>query len=274
MTTPNPTDRVLSQGAKDRIIDAVSRASDELLARWPRLTGFAPASATKTDGTPVSSADLASQTILVAAIASTQPGAVILAEEDTATQCRPGTNVWFVDPLDGTNLYLAGHSDFAVLVSGWVDDEPVLSVAAFPSESILAVADHEQATFTAPDSPPEQLAVHAVYCDLPNIREAIGGMHPYEIDRFESTRTLVDVARGHAAGAIVEMCGHATWDIAAPAHLISASRGVISDEFGNRIHPHGTTVDFGYLVAARSPTLHKRLLHVLAQTTSPEGTAL
>ncbi|WP_328485972.1 inositol monophosphatase family protein [Streptomyces zaomyceticus] len=246
------------------LIDAVHAAGRRLLDTWPGAGGR-PAAAVKTDGSIVTDADLASEALLTQAIRAATPGAHIAAEEDPASHhpAAPGTIVWFVDPLDGTRPYLNGSPDFAILLSAWHAGLPLLSIASFPADGILATAVNHTASFTPPAPPPARLPVHVCYCDPAALRRAVPSHLDHQVDAYESTRALVDVARGHAAATVALMCGHRTWDIAAPAHLITAAGGTVTDEHGKALRLTGCDVPARYLVAATTRTLHRRLLAAL-----------
>ncbi len=252
------------------LLDAVHAAGQRLLDTWPGAGG-SPAVAVKTDGSIVTDANLASEALLTQAIRAATPGAHIAAEEDPASHhpAAPGTIVWFVDPLDGTRPYLNGSPDFAILLSAWHTGMPLLSLTSFPAADILATAIHNTASFTPPTPPPQRLPVHVCYCDPPALRRAVPAHLDHQVDAYESTRALVDVARGHAAATVALMCGHRTWDIAAPAHLITAAGGTVTDEHGSPLHLTGCDVPARYLVAATTRTFHHRLLAALPQEQPP-----
>ncbi|MET9658139.1 inositol monophosphatase family protein [Streptomyces sp. NPDC006510] len=252
------------------LLDAVHAAGQRLLATWPGAGGR-PAAATKPDGSVVTDADLASEAILTAAIRTVAPGAHIAAEENPASHHCPGpdTMVWFLDPLDGTRLYLNGSADFAILLSAWHAGRALLSIASFPAAGIVAAARNGTVSFTPSGPPPARLPVHTCYCDPPGLPGVIPADLSHLVDAYESTRALVDVARGHAAGAVALMCGHRTWDIAAPAHLITTAGGTVTDEHGAPLHLTGCDVTARYLVAATTRTLHRRLLAALPQELNP-----
>jgi 3'-phosphoadenosine 5'-phosphosulfate (PAPS) 3'-phosphatase len=97
----------------------------------------------------------------------------------------------------------------------------------------------------------------------------------YSEQQVESTRALLDVATGAASAAIVLICGHKPWDLAALLHLVSAAGGFVTDETGRPVRMLGTEVLSRYIVAARDRSLHESLTAALerASTQSQEGSA-
>lgn len=206
----------------------------------------------------------ASQRILLEAVARADPGAVVVSEEDSHSHTRTAQTVRFCDSLDGTRRYLAGSPDFAILLSACTDGTPVYSIAYFPATDILADADSTTLTIRRRAPAPERIGVHACYGDPPGLRAALDPDTAYLVDHYESTRALVDVALGDALAAVVTLCGHYAWDLAAPIHLINAAGGIVTDQDGQPIPLRSPHVHAEYVVlATMDRELHRNLLHAL-----------
>lgn len=256
--------------AEVTVLEAVSRSCGRLLDTWP---GRAAGAATelgvshKADGSVVTAADLASEKILVEALHEAYPGSTVVTEEDETTHGLVDATVWLVDPLDGTSGYVTGSTDFAVLVSGWRGPEAIFSVAAFPAADVVAVARGPRLVqFAEPVRASDRRpSVHAVYQDPPGLRDHLGPDVEYALNTYESTRLMVEVARGIIDVAVVWMCGHQSWDLAAPAHLVEAGGGIVTDERGNRLDLTRPAVTARYVVASRQRDVHRRVLRGLQQ---------
>ncbi|MFF8618277.1 inositol monophosphatase family protein [Streptomyces sp. NPDC015350] len=252
------------------LVAAVDQAAARLLSTWPGAGLAGPEDVRrKADGTLVSVADTDAEQILVKAITHLDPTGVILTEEDPATHQVSANHralTWYIDPLDGTRQYLDGSADFAVLVSAWRGQVPEFSVVSFPAAGVLAVADRGQATFRPIAQSAGHRPVHACYFEPAGLRERLPAGNPLLVDAFESTRALTEVARGTAAGAVAEMCGHRAWDIAALCHLITATGRHITDEHGHPVRLDGPDVTARYLLAAETRDLHSLLLTTLETT--------
>lgn len=71
---------------------------------------------TKSDGTWVTDVDKQSERVFRDLVAQTYPDHGVIGEE--YPPLRPDADyVWIIDPLDGTNLYLVGKPQFAVLIA-------------------------------------------------------------------------------------------------------------------------------------------------------------
>src|SRR3954452_15981170 len=70
----------------------------------------------KEDRSPVTEADHAAEAIIVAGLRRAAPSIPVIAEEEMAAGrlAEPAPEYWWVDPLDGTREFAAGHDQFAV----------------------------------------------------------------------------------------------------------------------------------------------------------------
>jgi histidinol-phosphatase len=92
----------------------------------------------KADGTWVTEADWAVEAQIRLRIARAFPGHNVLGEEEGLTAAGGGPPVdgaptWIVDPIDGTNNYMAGIPIWATLVALRVDGRTVAGVAHAPA---------------------------------------------------------------------------------------------------------------------------------------------
>ena len=113
----------------------VMRAAGELIEAV-RIAGFVTRG--KADGSSVTEADEAAETLIVAALARLD-AAPIVAEEAHAAGHRPlaADRFWLIDPLDGTRDFIAGRAAYSVnigLIDGGV---PVLGLVLSPRDGIL-----------------------------------------------------------------------------------------------------------------------------------------
>ncbi len=100
--------------------------------------GKNPKTKKKDDGTWVTEADWAAEREIRAQIARTFPDHNILGEEEGLTAAGdrdpiPGAPTWVVDPIDGTNNFMASIPVWATLVALQVDGRNVVGVAHAPA---------------------------------------------------------------------------------------------------------------------------------------------
>jgi histidinol phosphatase-like enzyme (inositol monophosphatase family) len=87
---------------------------------------------TKADGSPVTVADRAAETLLRERIGSLFPEHGILGEELGRTNPEAPVQ-WILDPIDGTRAFTRGVPIFGVLVGVFFEGAPILGVAHFPA---------------------------------------------------------------------------------------------------------------------------------------------
>ena len=128
--------RQLAEQHLDALTDIVARAAAVTLA-----TSFSSvAHRIKTDLTPVTAADEASEALIVAGLAELLPGVPVIAEEEAAAQRLPASiepSFIIVDPLDGTREFLAGRDEFTVNVGIVTNGVPIAGLIAAPARGLL-----------------------------------------------------------------------------------------------------------------------------------------
>lgn len=97
----------------------------------------------KPDGTPVTNADMAAESYIIAQLQNILPGVPVVAEE-AAQASAPnieGQNFfWLVDALDGTKSFIKGEKDFTVNIALIAGHEPLLGVVYAPALGVLYYA--------------------------------------------------------------------------------------------------------------------------------------
>ncbi len=125
----------LAEQHLDALTDIVARAAAVTLA-----TPFhSVARRIKTDLTPVTAADEASEALIVDGLARLLPGLPVIAEEGAARKLPPslGSSFVIVDPLDGTREFLAGRDEFTVNVAIITGGVPIAGLIAAPARGLL-----------------------------------------------------------------------------------------------------------------------------------------
>jgi 3'(2'),5'-bisphosphate nucleotidase len=115
----------------DSLVEAAQAAGERILQ--VRAGGFAVAH--KSDASPVTAADHAAETVLLAWLARLAPEVPVVAEEAVAAGVVPvtGERFFLVDPLDGTREFVAGRDEFTVNVALVERGRPVLGVVHAPA---------------------------------------------------------------------------------------------------------------------------------------------
>lgn len=114
-----------------RLLEAAIEAGEATLTYFGTDSG----ARLKADDSPVTEADLASNRVLLAAIARLTPDIPCLSEESASPAYgdrRGWERFWLVDPLDGTREFLAGGDEYTVNVALVEKGAPVLGILVAP----------------------------------------------------------------------------------------------------------------------------------------------
>jgi 3'-phosphoadenosine 5'-phosphosulfate (PAPS) 3'-phosphatase len=102
---------------------------------------FAAATYQKGDGSPVTDADLAADRAIREVLAERFPNDPILSEEVQDDRRRlESSRCWIVDPIDGTEQFIARTGEFDILVAFTVDGRPVAVAGYQPTTETLVTA--------------------------------------------------------------------------------------------------------------------------------------
>jgi len=94
----------------------------------------------KADGSPVTAADEAADTLIHDSLARLVPGLPVISEE-AATRQAPSPiasgSYFLVDPLDGTSDFIAGRNEYTVNIAIMTDRAPVLGIIVAPALGLI-----------------------------------------------------------------------------------------------------------------------------------------
>ncbi|MBR0758653.1 3'(2'),5'-bisphosphate nucleotidase CysQ [Bradyrhizobium jicamae] len=92
----------------------------------------------KSDGSPVTEADLAADTIIVEGLARLAPRVSLLSEERVHLANPPyKDSLFLIDPLDGTKEFVAGRNEFTVNVALVTHGVPLLGIVGAPALGLI-----------------------------------------------------------------------------------------------------------------------------------------
>ena len=109
---------------------------------------------TKQDQTPVTSADLAAHKLISERLSELTPDIPVLSEEaaDIALEKRSQwQRYWLVDPLDGTQEFIARSGDFATIIALVEDNRPVMGVVYAPVSGVTYYAYEGKGAWKIPN---------------------------------------------------------------------------------------------------------------------------
>lgn len=109
---------------------------------------------TKSDLTPVTSADLAAHKFIEEKLSELTPDIPVLSEEAadiTLEQRAHWSRYWLVDPLDGTQEFIARSGDFATVIALIENNRPVMGVVYGPVSGVTYYAYEGKGAWKIPD---------------------------------------------------------------------------------------------------------------------------
>src|ERR1700686_2536232 len=127
-------DRDAAAALMQPLTDLVIRAGEAILAvnrRGMKIDG-------KTDGSPVTEADLAADRIIGEGLARLVPTLPALSEERVGLAEPPYEGSFFlIDPLDGTKEFVAGRGEFTVNLALVSNGTPLLGIIGAPALGLI-----------------------------------------------------------------------------------------------------------------------------------------
>ena len=240
----------------------------------------------KTDGSPVTDADIAADRAIREVLTSRVPDDAILTEEGQDERHRlDWPRCWIVDPLDGTEQFILRTGEFDVLVALVEAGRPVAVAGYQPTTATLVTATRgggawvrtrdgapEQVRFSpAAGAPrvatskwfgaPENVALMAALAARLGTELIPATTLGFSPRMFLPPRPL-DVMVGVREGDDQTMASE--WDFAVADLVISEAGGKVTDLAGRPFrYNKPAPVNAGGLVAAADPTTHERVLSAL-----------
>jgi histidinol-phosphatase len=219
--------------------------ADAITLRWWSRDGVAATA--KTDGSPVTEADVAAEEAVLGAVVEARPGDGFVGEEVGERLGTTGRR-WIVDGIDGTRFFAAGLETWGSLIALEIDGEIVVGVTSSPAqdrrwwatrgEGAFTGRSIDRSTYTRIHVSTERDLRPGRFITLPahgalaahhqQIVEQLAGGPP--ADRLWSH--AIRIAEGQA-DVSVWFCGD-IWDHAAPSILVEEAGGRFSDHWGGR----------------------------------------
>jgi 3'(2'), 5'-bisphosphate nucleotidase len=231
---------------------------------------------------PVTEADRRANDLICARLAAAFPGVPIVAEESEAesfAEFRKSQEIFFVDPVDGTNEFVERRKDFVVMIGLVQGDRATHGVMHAPALGVAwAGAVGEGATRI--DATGVRSPIHV--SDRKQIAEArLVGSRSHRGPRLErmlgalGVGEMIPMGSAGLKGAYVA-CGDAEayvapfyagkrWDACAAEALVVAAGGLVTDAFGEAIDYRAESLSNDRGVVATNGVLHEALLTRIAE---------
>ena len=231
------------------------------------------------DAEPVTQADRIANELIVTGLQREFPGDGILAEESIDTSRRLNkSRVWMVDPLDGTNGFIAGNGDFAVQIGLAEEGEPVVAVVYQPSTGVLYHAVRGEGTWIERRQVEPERARVSDKRDVAKMRLAASRSHRSSrmnkvVQRFGFREEVQRGSVGIKVGLLIEQqCDvyiHLSprtkqWDTCAPQLILTEAGGRMTDLFGEPLNYNVPDVQNRNGLVATNGASHDQIIDTLA----------
>ncbi|MGV1719922.1 3'(2'),5'-bisphosphate nucleotidase CysQ [Vibrio furnissii] len=177
-----PTAKDLSHLLPDVI--SIARSAGQLILEIYEKKSYE--AFTKSDETPVTSADLAAHKLVVERLSELTPDIPVLSEEAaniSLTTRETWQRYWLVDPLDGTQEFIARSGDFATIIALVENNRPVMGVVYGPVSGVTYYAYSGKGAWKIPDMS-ESLRIETHTHELPGQSIAIAISRRQDINRI------------------------------------------------------------------------------------------
>jgi len=186
---------------------------------------------------PVTEADLAVEKLILEGLAAAFPEDPVLSEETRTRVDLPARRVWCVDPIDGTREYVDGLGEWAVHVGLLVDGAPAAGAVALPGCVIWggvggAWAEDRAVTIAPLSDLGRATVIHTRRHLTPALRrkiERLGAGNSVAAGGIGYKVAQILFGRAHL---MVHDRGTTWWDSVAPAALLLAAGGTVTDARG------------------------------------------
>ncbi|HTQ82085.1 MAG TPA: 3'(2'),5'-bisphosphate nucleotidase CysQ [Pseudolabrys sp.] len=235
----------------DSLTDIVARAAAETLA-----TSFSSvARRIKTDLSPVTAADEASEAIIIDGLSRLLPGVPVVAEESISRNPPAHVEPSFaiVDPLDGTKEFLAGRDEFTVNLGIVTHGVPIAGIIAAPAQGLLwrgvVGGKAERLHLRLGAGQAEAYGASVVHARRASGRVTIATSRSHLDEQTEDFLARMPVGKRYLCGSSVKFCHLAQgdadiyprlsptheWDIAAGCAILVAAGGAVTAPGGGEL---------------------------------------
>ncbi|MCO5217480.1 MAG: hypothetical protein M9909_01385 [Thermomicrobiales bacterium] len=282
MTYPVPSDhpwyRELSVA-----IDTADAAAEAILVFY---NAHSAGEYEKSDGSPVTDADIAADNLIREYLTAAFPADALLTEEGAKDNARLGNDrVWIVDPIDGTAQYIAANGRFDVLIALAVSKRPQVAVSLQPTTGLMHAAIAGEGAWRrengvwapfriTPSQTPPRMVTSVYYiaegseAAVRAVTKQFGAADPEEMKVGTHARAWDEVERFYDVFIGFPQAPGTSpgqeWDLCAPDLIINEAGGVYSDLYGRQhLYNKKNTHFSGGLLVSADPGIHAQVLKAM-----------
>ena len=201
---------------------------------------------TKDDNSPVTTADLASNEIIVECLSRLFPDYAILSEETADNKNRmQNPYVFIIDPIDGTKDFIAHNNEFAINIALVHNNEVVAGVVAVPALGLTYFASKGDGAYLLDQTQPvDDLKPIHVTSKTSGLTVLTSRFHYTDSEKSLVEKHKDKIANVKTVGSAYKICciaqglaeityrtnpGTKEWDTAAPQIIVEEAGGMFID---------------------------------------------
>lgn len=227
----------------------------------------------KTDGSPITVADIAVHDILMKGL-STYGWPIISEESEAQGGYVDAKKVWIIDPIDGTGGFVKKSGEFAIQVALVEDSKPIFGAVYQPVYDRYYFAQKGKGSFMIDEKKNKRKLTTSHVSNIEDAILAVSANHFDEEVKKKVTELGIDNyfhigGIGNKIALIVERKAdvYATmtdtlgeWDICAPQIILEEAGGVMTGLRGEKLTYNNNNPRNPYGVLAGSKNIHTLLL--------------
>ena len=161
----------------------------------------------KKDHSPLTTADLASHTLIISRLKALTPDIPILSEESTSisfSERSSWENYWLIDPLDGTREFIKRNGEFTVNIALVTKHSSSLGVVYIPVQDITYFASKNNGAFKqVGNQTPEKINART---SSPNNKPTICGSRSHAGKSLQALQDEIGDFELISMGSSIKMC--------------------------------------------------------------------
>ena len=222
------------------VCDIAKRAGAEIMKIYAE--GFEVEE--KKDHSPLTTADLASHTLIIKQIQALTPNIPILSEESASISYEERSrwkNYWLIDPLDGTREFIKRNGEFTVNIALVTDSSVSLGVVFVPVQDICYFASRNEGAYKQEQN--REAKKIKVRSSNPTNKPTICGSRSHAGESLQALQDKIGIYDLISMGSSIKMCLVAEgvadiyprfgptseWDTAAAHCVVNEAGGEIVD---------------------------------------------
>lgn len=227
---------------------------------------------TKEDTSPLTTADLTANEMIVDYLRDKYPNHGILTEEEKDNKNRLNKDyVWIIDPIDGTKEFIKKNGEFTINIALTYRREPILGVISAPAMREIYFAEKNKGAFILKNQKVSRIKVSSKN-EIENMTLAVSRSHISE----HVTKLLSNFKNAVQKGSSLKGCliangtadayfriGYTNeWDICAMDIILREAGGTLTDLNNNVItYNNENTLIKGFI--ASNNKIHEKLLNIV-----------